>query len=645
MSYIEDFLLELSRLDIKVWVENEKLCCDMPKGCLTDELQAQLVERKSEIIQFLSKKKIFDQAIPSLPAGKIAPLSLTQQRLWFLEQLEGQRSTYNIPAALRLFGQINISVLQQSLQWVVERHESLRMYFPTADGQARVAVAEKLSAPIIRDLRSLSAAEQRSAVRSRTDRHAVEPFDLGTGPLFRAELLLLGEDETVLLLNMHHIISDGWSIGVFIRDWRHAYDAFVRDERPGLPPLEIQYGDYAAWQRSWLRGGLLQQQLDYWKNQLTGIAERLELPADHPRPPQQSYRGAHYHRPLSATLSQNLRKLSHQTGMSLFMTLLTGFYILLSRYSGQEDICVGSPIANRTHSQTEYLIGFFVNTLVLRGQIHSEQSVNELLQTVRRTCLEAYSHQDIPFEMLVEQLRPARSLSHNPLFQVMLVLQNQETVELTLPGLDINTLETAYPVAKFDLTLYTEERNGQLHCTWEYATDLFADRTVACMADHFEHLLTAMLADLDQSIGQLPMLTNQQVQQLITWNNTEKDCPNKTIIRLFEQQAKKTPDNIAVISGCQQLTYQQLNEKANQLAHHLITLIKQKGLTLNDLLIAISVEPSLDMMIGLLGILKAGCAYVPIAPEYPTARIHYMLEDSVAPLLLTQSHLQNQLSI
>jgi amino acid adenylation domain-containing protein len=579
-------------------------------------------------------------------------LSFAQQRLWFLNQFEQNKSaTYNMPAALRLSGDLNVAALQRSLQWLLERHTSLRTCFPTKDGQAQVQILnlEGVEVLAIHDLTKLSKDAQPEEIQNRANHHAVEPFNLAQGPLFKAELLLLNEQQSVLLLNMHHIISDGWSIGVFIRDWQHAYKAFAQGEQPNLPPLIIQYSDYAAWQRDWLQGDVLQQQVDYWHEQLKGAPELLELPTDKPRPPKQSYQGVYYAHSLSSTLTKKVTALSQQQGVSVFMTLLSTFYILLSRYSRLNDLCVGTPIAGRTHSQTEDLIGFFVNTLVLRCQLQPALSFTDLLQATRQTCLAAYAHQDIPFEMLVEQLQPTRSLSHSPLFQVMFVLQNNEPAELTLPNLNLSTLESDYPIAKFDLTLSVEEEDGELHCLWEYASDLFYAQTIERMAEHFEILLIAIIENPEQSISHLPMLTEKEIQQLQAWNDTATDYPfEQTLVDLFEQQIEKTPDNIAVVFENQQITYRELNNKVNQLSHYLLNLKTntENGLLRTDnSLIAIAVERSLEMLIGLLAILKTGGAYVPIDPSYPAARIRYMLEDSAAPLLLTQSHLKTHLSL
>jgi amino acid adenylation domain-containing protein len=583
------------------------------------------------------------------PQAADAPkvLSFAQQRLWFMDQFEGNNSaTYNIPFALRLSGQLDVGTLQRSLQWLVDRHVGLRCHFPTLAGQAQLHI-RAIEALQVQDLRPLPADDREREVLRLSNSHAVTPFDLGQGPLFKADLLRLDDTEAVLLLNMHHIVSDGWSMGVFMRDWQHAYAAFAGGDTPSLPELVIQYSDYAAWQRQWFQGEVLQRQIDYWTGQLKGMPELLELPTDKPRPAQQSYRGAHFAHSLPATLGQAVARLSRQQGVTLFMTLLTAFEVLLSRYSRQQDVCVGSPIANRTHSHCENLIGFFVNTLVLRGQVDPEQSFAGLLQATRQTCLDAYAHQDIPFEMLVETLQPARSLSHSPLFQVMFVLQNNETAPLALPGLDITALDTEYPVAKFDLTLHVDEQDGQLQCSWEYATNLFEGETIKRMAGYLEILLNAIVDNPQQAIGQLPLLTEQETRQLQAWNDTATDYPkDRILVGLFEQQAAATPDNLAVVFEGQSLSYRQLNEKANQLAHHLLGLKTETGAALltGNPLIAIAIERSPEMVVGLLAILKVGGAYVPVDPGYPASRIRHMLEDSQAPLLLTQSRLLGQLS-
>ncbi len=583
--------------------------------------------------------------IEAQPDEAAKVLSFAQQRLWFLAQFESASATYNMPMALQLDGVLDVEALRSSLAYLLERHTSLRMSLPEADGLAQVVIhpLDESEVLAIQDLSDQEA--QAETVQRLIDEQAQTPFDLNTGPLFKAKLLQLSKQRNVLLINMHHIISDGWSMGILIREWQAAYAAFVQGQEPTLMPLRIQYTDYAAWQRNWLQGEVLDIQIDYWKNKLSGMAELLELPADHPRPAQQSYQGNHYEYNLAPELTQALKTFSQQQGSSLFMTLLAAFSVLLYRYSRQNDFCIGSPIANRTHSHTEELLGFFVNTLVLRSQLQPENSFTELLQQTRQTCMDAYAHQDIPFEHLVEQLQPQRSLSHSPLFQVMFALQNNERVDLNFVGLDIKALEQNYPFAKFDLALSLSENDNQLHGTWEYATDLFEANTIQQMAEHFVILLNAITQNPEQIISLLPLMTSAEIQQLQAWNQTQADYPKKqTVIDQFEQQVEQTPDNIAVVFANQGLTYQQLNDKANQLAYYLIRL--KAGLpTCGDWLVAICVERSLEMIIGLLGILKAGGAYIPIDPNYPKERIQFMLEDSAASVLLTtQTALKDRLS-
>ncbi|MEH1944122.1 MAG: amino acid adenylation domain-containing protein [Nostoc sp.] len=632
-------------------------------------LATQLIARVRDSLGVeLSVRKVFEQsvlselareidkastsvALPSItpqPENEPKTLSFAQSRLWFLAQLEGKgtSATYNMPFALQLDGNLNVEALRQSLTYLLERHTTLRTYFPALEGQPQVVVkdVEDMEVLEITDLQALDSQTQAETVQQLANTHAQEPFNLNTDPLFRAKLLQLSQQKNILLINIHHIISDGWSMGVFKREWQQAYAAYATGSTPNLSLLPIQYSDYAAWQRSWLQGESLSSQENYWKQQLSDASRLLELPTDYPRPAQQSYQGEREEYCLSKELTQKLKAISQQQGVSLFMTLLAAFNILLSRYSRQEDLCVGSGIANRTHSYTERLIGFFVNTLVLRSKIKSEQGFSELLQQTRQTCLDAYANQDIPFEYLVEQLQPERSLSHNPLFQVMMVMQNAAGagVNVSLPGLDIQYLEQSFPFAKFDLLLDLCERDEQLHCMWEYATDLFAASTIKRMAGHFEVLLTAITQNPQQPIHQLPIITPAESQQLQIWNKTDADYPKHLCIHeLFAAQVEKTPNNIAVVFEKQKLTYQQLNQKVNQLAHYLI----QNYQIQPNTLIGICVERSLEMIIGLLAILKAGGAYVPIDPSYPQERIHLMLEDSNTAVLLTTKFQKKQLPL
>jgi amino acid adenylation domain-containing protein len=641
---IVSLMLRLQDIGCKIWAENDKLRIRTSKNALTDELKEEIQANKAEILAFLKAAKTqatLKEEIPTLSADSPKLLSFAQQRLWVLAQFQGLSATYNMPIALQLDGDLNIDALHSSLAYLLSRHDSLRMYFPTVAGQPQIALRnlDEIEVLTVQDCRNL---DEGQYLQHLINAHAQEPFDLNTGPLFKAKLLQLQEQKSVLLINMHHIISDGWSMGVFVRELRQAYTAFTRGQTSNLSPLPIQYSDYAAWQRNWLQGEVLENQINYWKNQLGDAPPLLELPTDYPRPAEQSYRGDRLLYSLTPELSAAVKNFSQQQGVSLFMTLLAALNILLSRYSRQDDLCIGSPIANRTHSQTEGLIGFFVNTLVLRNQINSEQSFIEFLQQTRSSCLDAYAHQDIPFEVLVEKLQPERSMSYNPLFQVMFALENNESPDLSLPGLEIEWVGVKGAIAKFDLTLMVMEYDNQLNCSWEYATDLFEKATIQRMAEQFEVLLKGIIDNPNQPINTLPLMTAAELLQIQRWNQTQTDYPkNKNLVDLLEEQVKKNPDNLAVFFESKTLTYQELNQQANELANYLI----QNYYIEPDTLIGLCVERSLEMIIGVLGILKAGGAYVPIDPNYPQERIKFMLEDSGISVLLTQSFLLDKLPL
>ena len=535
------------------------------------------------------------------------PLSFSQQRLWFLDQYEPNSSVYNIPSALRLRRSLNIGALEQSLNEIIRRHESLRTTFSVVDGEAVqvIAPSSELSLAVV-DLRDHPEGEREEEARQLAREEAGRPFDLAQGPLFRSKLLRLDEDDYVLLLTMHHIGSDGWSMGVLHRELSVLYEAFSHGQPSPLADLPIQYADYAVWQREWLKGEVLDRQLSYWKKRLEGIPGVLNLPTDHPRPAVQSFRGKRQSIELSKELTQGLKALSRKEGVTLFMTLLAALQTLLYRYSGQEDIVVGSPIANRTRSEIEGLIGFFVNTLVLRTNFYGNPSFKELLARVREMALDAYAHQDLPFEKLVEELQPERSLSHSPLFQVMFVLQNAPSTALTFEGLSASPVRIGAETAKFDLTLSMSETVEGLRGSLQYSTDLFDGATIARMSGHLQTLLEGIAANPDQRISQLPILTQAEKHQLLVeWNDTQRSYPgDKCIHELFEMQVEKTPDAVAVTFEDQQLTYREFNARANQLAHYL----QQLGVG-PEVLVGICMERSLEMVVALLGILKSGSAY------------------------------------
>ncbi|MTJ18651.1 non-ribosomal peptide synthetase [Dolichospermum sp. UHCC 0299] len=611
---------------------------------------APTVAQLSPHIQRLQQQELELTSPPILPRDENAelPLSYAQQRLWFLDQLQPNSSLYNIPIALRLVGTLNQAALAQSLEEIIHRHEALRTNFITVDGTPRqvIQTATNWTVSVV-NFRHLSTSAQEIAAQQLAQKQAIQSFDLASEVLIRVTLVVLSETEHLLNVCMHHIVSDGWSMGVFVAELAALYNAYSIG-LPSLPdatripltPLPIQYADFAIWQRNWLVGDVLQSQLNYWQQQLKDAPALLVLPTDRPRPAVQTFVGAYQDFALSVELTQGLMQLSQQQDCTLFMTLLAAFDTLLYRYTGTEDILVGTPIANRDRSEIEGLIGFFVNTLVMRSNLSENPSFAELLTRVRSMALSAYAHQNLPLEMLVEALQPERDLSHTPLFQVMFALQNPYLSEVELSGLSISSLPIEGATAKFDLTLAMENTGNGLIGVWEYNTDLFDASTIERMTGHFLTLLSSIVANPLEQISQLPLLTEPEKQQLlIEWNHTQVDYPvDQCIHQLFEQQVRRTPDAVAVVFEEQQLTYHELNCRANQLAHYLQSL----GVG-TDVLVGICVERSLEMVVGLLGILKAGGAYVPLDPEYPTERLTFMLADAQVSVLLTQQHLVEKL--
>jgi amino acid adenylation domain-containing protein len=570
------------------------------------------------------------------------PLSYAQQRLWFLDQIEPNSSLYNIPRAVRLTGPLNVEALQQSLDTILARHEALRTMFASIDGSPVQIVAEPRSVdlPIV-DLGELQAADREAEVRRLCTKEAQRPFDLSSDLMIRVALLRLDNKEHVLIIVMHHVASDGWSMDVLFRELSILYEAFSFGKPSPLPELPIQYADFAVWQRNWLKGEVLAKQLRYWRQHLRDAPPVLGLPTDRPRPQVQTYKGARQSFMLPKSLTTSLKALGAREEVTLFMTLLAAFQTLLYRYSGQEDIIVGTPIANRNRDEIENLIGFFVNTLVMRTDLSGEPSFRKLLKRVRETALEAYTHQDLPFEMLVEKLQSKRELSQSPLFQVMFALQNVPRKDVELSGLSINPMQVGTETAKFDLSLFMWEVSDEIKGSLEYSTDLFDNVTINRMIGHFKTLLKNIAADMNQTISRLPILTQTERRQLLDGrNNTRVDYPkDKCIHGLFEDQVERTPDAIAVVYEKRQLTYHELNTRANQLARFL----KKLGVG-PEVLVGICMERSIEMIVGILGILKAGGAYVPMDPSYPKNRIAFIKEDAQVPVLLSQQQLIGRLS-
>ncbi|MFP2933000.1 amino acid adenylation domain-containing protein, partial [Pyxidicoccus sp. 3LG] len=572
------------------------------------------------------------------------PLSFAQQRMWFLDQLQPGQSLYNMPSALRLTGALEVPALQRAFDELVRRHESLRTTFHAEGGEPFQLIHPATGQQVEHvDLSHVpdAASRQAEVVRLATE-DTLRSFDLATGPLLRVTLVKLAPDDHALLLCMHHIISDGWSTGVLVREVAALYETFRRGLPSPLPELPMRYTDYALWQRGWMSGEALRAQLGWWKEQLGGAPHTLEVPGDKPRPASLSHRGALAPIHLPPALSQALEALAQREGVTPFMLLLAAFQTLLHRYSGQDDVLVGSPIAGRRHAQTEGLIGFFVNTLVLRARFTPGLTFRELLAQVKDMTLGAYEHQDVPFERLVEELQPARDLSRTPLFQALFVLQNTPEEELSLPELTLRGVHVETTTSRFELEFSLTRAPDGYRGGLVFNTDLFEPSTAARMVDHLHLLLEGVLARPEAPLSASSLLGGtERKRMLVEWNATATDYPHSTTLQgLFEQQAALRPDAIALEFGEQRLTYAQLDARANQLAN----LLLKYGVG-PEVLVAVSLDRSAELIVSLLAILKAGGAYVPLDASYPSQRLAHMLEDAPARLLITSRALRASLPV
>ncbi|HKV11471.1 MAG TPA: amino acid adenylation domain-containing protein, partial [Thermoanaerobaculia bacterium] len=570
------------------------------------------------------------------PREGALPLSFAQQRLWLVDQLETGSALYNVPVALSIEGPVDVEALAGALGEIVRRHEALRTAFAVPDGLPVQVIqpAGPFRLPVV-DLSALPEPAREATALALAGEEAGRPFDLSQGPMLRGVLLRLAEEEHAVALTMHHIASDGWSMGILVREVAALYPAFAAGRPSPLPELPVQYADFALWQRSFLHGEALEREIAFWRQQLSGLPPLLELPTDRPRPTAQSYRGATRPVPLPAGLTEALEDFARREGATLFMALLAGFEALLARWSGQDDLAVGSPVAGRDRVETEGLIGFFVNTLVLRGNLAGAPTFRELLGRVRETALAAYLHQDVPFERLVDELAPERSLAQAPLFQAMLALHNVPLGDLEIPGLGLRPLRVDTATAKFDLAFLFEEHEGGLAGRAEYATDLFDAATVDRLAGHFARLLAAGLAMPERSVFELPWLGEAEIQQtLVEWNDTfEEPVGGALVHEEISASAGRSPGAIAVAWDGGEMTYGELERRSNQLARHL----RRLGVG-PEVFVGICCDRSGDLIVGILGILKAGGAYVPLDPEYPEDRLKHMLADCAAPVLVAQEH-------
>lgn len=602
---------------------------------LSKEKQALLLKRIKE------RTAPVNQAINQRTDVSPCPLSFAQERLWFLAQMEPDNPFYNMAGVVQLQGNLNVPVLEQALNEVVRRHQALRTSFRIIENEARQVINGQTAITLAHiDLTALNELQQQSVVKVIEEREAHRVFDLQQTPLLRAALLKLDDERYVLLMTLHHIVADEWSLRLLINEVGTYYEVF-KNGNPSLEPeLPIQYADFAVWQRERLQGELYDRQIAYWQQYLEAASTALELPTDRTRPTVMSYRGANHEFELSRETSAALIGLSRQADTTLFAVTMAAFTVLLSRYSGQDDICIGYPIANRNRRDIESLIGFFVNTQVLRSDLSGNPTFTELLDRIRKNSLDAQNNQDLPFERLVEELKLERELNRTPLFQAMLVYQNAPMDQLNVSDLHFKVADAKMNSAKFDLTLTVSRSENQLHCSLNYSTDLFDESTIVRMANHLQNLLAGIVRQPEARVLELPMLSASERQQiLVESSNTHAGYPQHLCIhQLFEEQVKKTPDAIAAVFEDKILSYSDLNCQANRVAHYLLAL----GVC-PDERVAICVERGLDMIVGLLGILKAGGAYVPLDPDYPAERLAYMLSDSAPAALLTQSALQSNL--
>jgi amino acid adenylation domain-containing protein/non-ribosomal peptide synthase protein (TIGR01720 family) len=572
--------------------------------------------------------------------GKEVPLSFAQERLWVLDQLEPGSVSYTLPNPIRLHGHVDVPGLGRALTEIVRRHEALRTTFANREGRPWQVINPPARVPLpVVDLAGLPPAQREAEARRHVRELARQPWDLARGPLLRARLIRLGAEEHLLALMMHHIVTDGWSMAVFAQELGALYGAFSQGRPAPLPELPLQYADFSLWQRQWLQGEVLAKQLDYWRQTLAG-APILDLPTDRPRPAVQRYKAARHTFEVGADVAQRLQELSAQEGATVFMTLLAAFQVLLSRYSGQEDVCVGTPVANRNRAEFERLIGFFANTLVMRTNLSGNPSFRELLRRVREGCLGAYDHQDMPFERLVAELQPQRDLSRQPLFQVLFVLQRAPRQAVTLPGLTLGLRLNELENINFDLTLQLTETGQGLQGNLYFNTDLFDAPTAGRMVGHLRGLLEGVAAGPDAPLAEVSLLSDDERRQVLgEWNATEADYPHdRCIHELFEARADAQPDHAAVTFEGRLLSYGELDRRANQLAHRLRAL----GVG-PEVPVGLCLDRCPEAIIGLLGILKAGGAYVPLDPAYPRERLGLMLRETGARVLLTQDHLRELL--
>ena len=631
-----EFVTLLRTLDITVVIDGDQLRCSAPPGVLTDALRGELAARKTEILAWLrtdGEGRPEGSGPAKTPRHGALPLSFAQQRLWFLDQLEPGTPAYTLAVRRRFRGPLDVTALANALGEIVRRHEALRTTFVSRGGQPvqQVADPQPVALPVV-DLAQYDASERHRRAARLVSEETQRPFDLARGPLVRAVLLRLGAEEHDLLVSVHHIVADGWSLGVLARELTALYEAFVGGRASPLAELPLQYADFAVWQRQWLTGEILERQRRYWLEHLAGRPEPLHLPSDQPRSGRPRTAGGSHDFIVPYALAADLRELSRREGATLFMTLLAAFKVLLSRYTGRDDIVVGTPVANRHHVELEPLIGLFANTLVLRTDLAGDPTFREVLARVRETCLNAYGHPDMPFEKLVEELQPARVLGQNPLFEISFVFQGAGA------GDDLTFVTTASP---FDLTLFVRDGvDGTLKATVQYKQDLFEPETIARLVSHTQTLLEGIAADPDRLLSALPLLDDAETARiLVDWNATATTYPrDRSVHECFEEQVDATPDAVALVSEGA-LTYSELDRRANRLAHHL----RARGVG-PERVVGVWLDRSWESIVALLGILKAGGAYAPFDLLAPEARLAAMASIAQIDLIVTKESMRSRLT-
>ncbi len=630
----KQYVRDLRKRGVRLRIDGDDLRISAPDEALTTDLEASLRARKSEILDYLQRGAASSQDPPALePSGEPAPppLSFAQERMWFLDQVEPGSTAYNRPYAYRVRGRLDEEALRWSLRRILQRHAALRTRFRTRDEEPVQEVVDEADVA----LRTLDLSD---AGRDREDRlqrvleeEARSPFDLAEGPLARFLLVELAEREHVFLHHIHHSVSDGWSTGVFHRELERLYGARIRGDDPGLEALPIQYADYARWQRRWLRDEVLDERLEYWKEQLGGDPSPLELPLDRPRPPVQSYRGARETDSLPEGVARDVRQIARDEGATPFMVLFAGWVALLHRYTGQIDVCVGTPVAGRNRKELEGLIGLFINTVVLRTDVDGDPTVRELVHRVRDTTLEALEHQEVPFEKVVEALRPERSVSQHPLFQVLFTYHEGGDRTLRLPGLEVRPVHVEHGATYMDLDLSVVEAGDAYDVSLRYNTDLFEAATARSLLAHYRTLLTGAARNAERRVSDLPLLSPPERHRIVEeWNDTDADLGRpRPIHRLVEEQASRTPERTALLSEDEEISYGALDARADRLAARL----RAEGVG-PGALVGVATARTAGMVVAVLGVLKAGGAYLPLDPSLPAERIRFMLRDGGAALVV-----------